>query len=763
MFRDVYTQRHIGGKKRPDNNQEYINNQQNILENNNRYLQPNVRYNNPRTSTPSKSISYGNDNVRKDIYMRNDKDRYDPYDNYLYTKGLMQDGETIRRFRTSFVNIDSRKRITLPSADLDESVALGEDPLDFSANSKNVFIKHPDHNYEIGDLIALDNVFGDLFILRTFDDRGVPSFSIPRGCNIMKITLPQKHNLNNYNDDIIEIDISGVKGDRGSIETSSYLGNLPVNIINTRHKIIINPNANDLDPNCVPPQGFLDPSDNDIFVILPLTMHNDNPPYVLGEYSYRVKFLAIAGIPINLLNSGYPIDPARRQGYLVITAIRDNGYFIETPVAALTDDTGGGDCVNVSKILSINTGYPNANNYTINLGNTFHDVISVRLVSFEFPNSDTAVRAFPPERANNKIYWNDIDDGDFLYSIEIPAGNYSSSDLILKMESLFLNTPRVNSGANIGSNYEPNHFIKVGINSTTNEVTFESFKEFCLIQPIIEVTPEITTGEPNREEEANSQYTITINHPGHSMVTPGQTILISGALSHVGIPSTIINGEQTVTEIIDADTYKITFPKCSFNLSDTRVETRGGAAVTILIPDLFRLRFDEDDTMGALLGFRNPGDPNSIFPFQQKISNKDRYEFDLDENALGEQVIIDNNSIQLSGDDYVLMVVEPLVALRSVGDIRDAFAKIQLCDTPGKVLFNTHVSTPIKYVDPEHQIDDLIITFYTQDGFLYDFNGIDHSFTLELVTVNDIPVGTGINANTGRNYNLRQNSNNFIG
>jgi len=765
LFRDRYVQRHIGGKNRPDNNQEYINNQKKILSDNNRYIPPNVRYNKSENTVTSKNIGYNgynNNQIKQDIYMKNDHDRFDPYENYLYQKGLLTDGDTLRRFRTNYINIDSRQRITLPSSDLEESISLDTNPIDFDAGSDRVFIKHDGHNFEVGDLITLDNIYGDTFILRTYDDRGVPSFTIPRGCNIMKITLSKPHNLNNYNGNIIEIDINGIKGDRGSIETSSYLGNLPVNILNTRHKIIINPDQNDLDPNCVPPDNFLNPSDNDIFIILPLTMHNDNPPYILGEYSYRIVFMAIAGIPINLLNSGYPIEPERRQGYQVITSVMNNGYFIEIPVKAFNDNSGGGDCVTVSKVLSINTGYPNANNYTINLGDTYHNVISIRLVSFEFPNANTAIRSFPEERANNKIYWNDIDDGDFLYSIEIPDGNYNSSELILKMEELFLATPRINSGQNIGSNYEPNHFIKMGINSTTNEVTFESFKEFCLIQPITEVTPEITIGEPNREDEANSQYTMTINHPGHNMVTSGQTILISGALSHLGIPSTVLNGEHTVSDIIDSDNYKITFPKCSFNLSDQRFDTKGGAAVTILIPDLFRLRFDESDTMGSILGFRNPGNPNSIFPFQYTISNKDRYEFDLDENALGEPVIIDNNAIQLSGDDYAIMVINNFVGIRSIGNIQDAFAKIQLCDIPGKILFNTHVSTPIKYVDPEHQIDDLSISFYTQDGFLYDFNGIDHSFTLELVTVNDIPVGTGINASTGRNYNIRQNPNHYV-
>jgi hypothetical protein len=630
-------------------------------------------------------------------------------------------------------------------------------PLDFNINSNTVFVKHPHSGFETGDLITMTNVFGEVFNLRTFDDNGVPSFVIPPGCNIMKITLPVPHNLNDYNGDIIEVEISGVMGDRGSVDTASFLGNLQTNLINTTHDVVINVDPASLDPNCVLPPDFLNVTDFDIFVILALPMHNVIPPYNLGDYTYTVKFLAVAGVPLNLLNARYPIDPEHRQGFHVVRNVFDNGYTIDLDVNALIDENGGGNCVTVSKIVSLQTGYPNPNNYTIGLGENYNNIVSVKMLSCEFPNSDTAIRDFPAERANNKIYWNDIDDGEFLYSIEVPAGNYNTNDLISTMENLFIQVPRQNAGADIGATYKPNHFIRVGVNVNTNEVIFDSFKEFCLIQPIVDVDPDISQdpASADKEAEANAQYTLTINHPGHGMVNPGEVILISGAISHLGIPADVINGEHVVSEIIDENNYKITFPECSFNLSDSRPDTKGGAAVTILVPDLFRLRFDQPDTLGSVLGFRNPGDPNSIFPFQQKISNKDRYEFDSDTNELGETIIIDNNAIQLSGNDYVMMVAEPLESMKNIGPVKSVFAKILLCDLPGKVLFNTHVNTPIYYVDPFHQLDELKIQFYTQNGFLYDFNGLDHSFLLEIITVNDIPEGSGINANTGKNYNMR--------
>ena len=70
------------------------------------------------------------------------------------------------------------------------------------------------------------------------------------------------------------------------------------------------------------------------------------------------------------------------------------------------------------------------------------------------------------------------------------------------------------------------------------------------------------------------------------------------------------------------------------------------------------------------------------------------------------------------------------------------------------VLFNTHISATRYYQDPIHELSQLEIEFYAPNGTLFDFNGLEHSYTLEIVTVNDIPEGTGINANTGKNYNI---------
>ena len=194
-------------------------------------------------------------------------------------------------------------------------------------------------------------------------------------------------------------------------------------------------------------------------------------------------------------------------------------------------------------------------------------------------------------------------------------------------------------------------------------------------------------------------------------------------------------------------------PSRKFNLLNDRTETGGGVNVFIYIPDTFRLRFDKPDTLGTVLGFRNPGASTSITKFGTSISNSDQYAFETATNALGQPIIIKNNALQMSGDNYIIMVADPIKTFYTLGKVRNAFAKIILCDSPGRILYNTFVNMFHTFDTPLHELHDLTISFYSPDGTIFDFNGIDHSFTLEIVSLLDIPSNTGLSANTGKNYN----------
>lgn len=688
-------------------------------------------------------------------YQTKENKKYDPYEEYLFKSGATDTGDQRRRITSNFVNIDSSLRQTEPSLTIENPIVLGKDPLEFRNDSFEMFIRHPEHNFSVGDAITITNVFSKLSILRTYLSPNSPTFEIPAGFNFMKIFY--NHNIPlNYRGDTIIIQLNDIQGDRGGPNLKSFLGSIPINQINTTFEVKLTLSQQDINGNIQniinKNPNYFEPDPDYFFVILEENMHNINPPYYLKNYNFKLIFQSLAGIPLNQINATYPLSPENLNGFQTISTVQNDGYTVTLNLSAIinlengTVLSGGGTNVTIAKVLETNQGYPNPNHYRINLGQIFNNILAVRLISTEIPNTEKAIREFPLERQNNMLYWNNIDDGDFLYSLSIPSGNYTPDELTETLENQFVNTPRITSGT-----FTPKNIVKVNINVSTNLVTFEPFKEFNVSQPIIAIEPEIPI-DPNIQIMQNVNYTLTINNPGHGMVVPGEIILIKNAISTNGIPAEILNGYHKVSEIVNNDIYKIVLNK--FNLSDLRKNTRGGVNVYIYIHDMMRLRFDQVGTLGVPLGFRNPGSETSITKFSSLVSNQSPYEFDIPGALSINTNVISNKSLQLCGENYIIMVADPLFTFTSIGEIKQAFAKILLCDSPGKILYNSFVPMTYYYDDPLHEVSNLDIAFYNPDGTLFDFNGINHSFTLEIITVTDIPEGTQIDEFTGRNYNI---------
>lgn len=768
-FKNSYMNKRIGGQVINDiSNQSYLNNQLNLINESNIKLPPSNRfynnlsgpYFNSNYQDNFNSLPVGADianpldifpnkvTFNNDIYLRRDQDRYDPYVGFLYKNGLLIDGYQRRRLVTTVIDINSKFRNKNPKLQTEAPIQLITDPLVFTNNSNLVFINHINHNFQINDSISLTGVFYRSLILRTYRGTNLPTFEIKAGHNFMKIFFDHCIPLN-YNGDSIKITLTGIKGDRGTNEFSSFLGSIPVNILNSTFSVKLSLTHKDTHDviNKTGNSQYFNVSKDYLFIILPLKMHNQTPPYTLNDYNFKIIFESLAGIPLNQINAMYPIDQNHLTGYHVIRATTPKGYTIQLISKALTNlnqglatFNGGGNSVYVSKITEICPAYPNPNDYEIDLQSTFHNVVLVKLISSEIPNSQKVIRDFPIEISNNNLFWNNIDDGDFLYKICITPGNYDANSLANALEEAFSRVYRINK-VNL-SECSFKHIFIVTINTITDEVVFRSYKEYILKEPIIELLNEI---------DNMSCYKLTIYHPNHGITNPGIKIIIKEAIMDKGIPKEFINREHIVTEIIDENKYNILLPK--LNLLPDQTSTGGGANVYIYVPDKFRLRFDQPNTLGNILGFRNVGELTSITNYDFKISNKDPYTFEVALNSLGQVTEIKNNSLQLNGDDYIIMVAKPLKTFYSVGPIKNGFAKILLCNHPGNVLFNTFVPMVHYYENPLLELYKLKISFFTPCGHLVDFNGVDHSFTLEIVEIHDIPDGTAINADTGKNYN----------
>jgi hypothetical protein len=799
LFKNNLVTPYVGGKtKQPLNKTEgYINDQLTLLNEQNQKLYPNVRYgqdnkqNNYDTyhketknndySLPQRSSCCGKDsntlqslnspkinttnNKGQDTYLLKEKDKYDPYVGYLYEHGLLSDGEQKRRLVTNYVDINSAYRRKKSIITVGDEFQLSPDPLTFTNGSNIMHIYVDPSSFNINDPITITNVVGKFSTLRTvrgtLNGNPLPTFEILTGYNFMKIWynhhIPLSYPVTRTT---IQVKVAGVKGyTTNPLANATLLGNVPISTINTTHTVkltLTQANVNGditLITNTNP--TYFDPSPDYFFIILPIGLQST---YTLRDYNFTLLFNSLEAIPLNTINTSSKINPNQLTSFHTVTSIDSTGINITLPYTAITDtdqennDTitvnSGGNFIILGHVTGIDAGYPEPNNYNISLPVVYNNVVSIKLVSTEIPNANKTIRDYPPESANNKLYWNDIDDGDYVYSISVPAGNYTPADLITALSSAFANTPRINT--NSDATYTNTHFIQTTININTSEVTFSPFKEFIVDNPITHVEPPIPT-DPTIPVIGGVTYVLTINQPNHGITNPGTAILIQNAIDYMGIPSSVINGTRIVKDIISLDSYTIELPR--FNLGTIRTDTSGGVNVFIYVPDTVRFRFDHPDTLGTVLGFRNPGDALSITPYGQVISNTNAYENELSTNILGQTINITNNSLQFAGDNYMIMNAFPIQVYESISAVKNAFAKIILCDSPGKILYNSFVSMTQLYENPISTLGDLTITFYTPDGALVNFDGLDHSFTLEIVTVNDIPKDTRINANTGKNYN----------
>jgi hypothetical protein len=324
----------------------------------------------------------------------------------------------------------------------------------------------------------------------------------------------------------------------------------------------------------------------------------------------------------------------------------------------------------------------------------------------------------------------------------LTEGNYDKDSLIKQLEEKIANTLIINST----NRY---NYIKIDIDLETDTCIFKSFKKIELFRPIVSIVPDITT-DSTSDPKNNVTYMITINHPNHSL-QKNDLIFLSNAIEHMGIPESILNRQHRISHIVNKDQYSIELP--SFNLSQLdRRMTQGGNIVSISYPNKFRIRFDYTDTFGSILGFRNVGNSNAITKYGTIISNKDAYDSDLLFDEVGTQLYSLNKRINFFGDQYILIVCKQLETMLNMGSIKNVFGKILLNGESDKPLYNTFVPVQKIFDVPVPEISELEFEFYNQNGNLYDFYGTDHSFTLELITLNESPEISGISARTGRMF-----------
>jgi hypothetical protein len=625
-------------------------------------------------------------------------------------------------YKVSLLNIDSRFRNRTPKNIVESNgLFLDKNPISIYNNSSVVKIYNKNHSFKIGDKFILQNVSNNmniyrktLYLLNGFDYLII----YMNNHNLTKNTVDYKIKISNY-DNLLYSD--------------RMIGNIPINSIINIHNIylldsdnddnISNDNVNKIIDN-------LNISKEELyrdyfFVKLPFTYSNENKvgtDYIFNSFHnidmvFRFQYKHIGGVDIKYLNANYPINNLQySSSFTVYNMDVDNIYF-DCGVIGIYDDNSGGEKVIMSKVINTIEGYPDSNNYTVDLKKSFNNVVRIEMVTSEIPYVYFNII----NSKNNKIYWKYYEDGDYTYSTTLNEGNYEPSNLILKLKE---NMNAIERIASTNANRIYNLF-DISFDISSQEIKFFSYKRTKLPNSLT-VEKDVSLG--------TETFKLIIKQT-NNFVSVGDSITITNAQKIGDIPASIINKTHTVYEINDiADTYTVlinTFIDKSFD--EINLVGTGGGNIFITIPARVSFLFDKSDTIGSILGFKNVGSENSVTKFSSITSNFDDYIEPTIYDEVGND-IISNDLLNLNGNNYYMnLYINDYEGVIVNGEFDNPFSKILLTGNAGDVMFNTFVNSPLEFDNPIASINQLKIKFLFPDGSSPDFRNYEHSFTLRIV------------------------------
>ena len=637
-------------------------------------------------------------------------------------------------YKISLVNIDSTFRNKIPKNIYSTNVVyLPQDPLTFTENSSTITINYPGHNLLQSDNIIIQNVQASSYVL----SGGLYLFQ-----NNSYLFIKLKHNINlNYLNlsNKLKIDISAVN----TTENTYFYGNIPLNAIIGTFEINLPSVIDSNTPISTTILNYFNVTSasqmdsNFLLISLPFNYFSKTDQMLEITDFYKITFTDLFGTPINGINADFPINYLRLHSSQSVSQVIDSNTFtIESNYSTYAGGSGGGNTVQIMKIINTIEGYPDANNYTVKLKKNFNNVVRIELVSTEFTYIDYLIKSSGINK-NNSIYWKNLDDGNNIYSTTINEGNYNATNLISNLQTAMNSVPRITSTL---ENPVYNDF-SISLNSYTQEIEFTAFKT----EPIPNAL-KIDTLELN-----GTQYFILIIRQQSNLVHVGDIITISNSDDIGLISKSLINTSLTVYSINkENSSYTILFAPInqittSQDLGTTLTDTGGGAVIVKTYAD-FSLLFNYGDTIGSVLGFKNVGSVNAITPFNTKISNFDLYLNDTQLNSVGN---IDTSCqiLNFSGNNnYYLLYINDFELVQNISSVPIAFAKILLSGQPGDVLYNTFINYPLEFDFPLQTLIELQIKIMYPDGTLPDFRNINHSFTLRITESVSTPRNTGINS-----------------
>ncbi len=114
----------------------------------------------------------------------------------------------------------------------------------------------------------------------------------------------------------------------------------------------------------------------------------------------------------------------------------------------------------------------------------------------------------------------------------------------------------------------------------------------------------------------------------------------------------------------------------------------------------------------------------------------------------GKYVIYRN--VRLLTEEYIFLCIKNMETIESTTNNSDIFAKILLDVPGGSLAFNTFEANAKIYPNaPLTDLGELEISFYRPNGQLYEFNGLDHTLSFEVIEHADYLVSSNFSTRRG--------------
>lgn len=618
-------------------------------------------------------------------------------------KPNVSEEQETKNIRVTRINVDSRHRNLESKNILDGQIYyLQSDPISIIPQTgdnsiSDIVITHPSHSFQVNDNIVIQGVQAKKIILEN-------SITFIANSSYARINH-KSHGINFNTTNPIYVELSNFIG---NINGGTDYNNIPINEINGLQQIYSTMTNTEI-------------INNDYYYInMGSIISNFSDTYSLT--SLVLTFKDLNGINTNLVNANFPINIFQLVGFQTITAVTTNSYRVRLNINNnITISNVGGDSIWVAKIGDFIEGYVNNNFYKVSLKKTFYDVFRIKLISTEFPNTEKVIKSIPESKKNNSFYWKLQSDGNTIYSVELNSGNYSIDLLKTNLQSAINSVSRpnltiINSNTTEYSYYENNR-CSINIEPKTDTFNIEFFSTIFIPRALTYKSESNYTDQTGR---------FIINHPNHRLIE-GKNITIINATATDSIPQDVINNTFSVEKVIDENTYQVKLPKYNISAANVAV-TNGGDAMGITFPIKAQLLFDRLDTIGGLIGYRNVGKPYSVTKFSYINTNTDLYQYDIIDSTTS----YSNNSINLSGDNYILMSSPLFKNSYNTGLVDNVFAKLLLAGDPGTVLYNQYIQLGETFTTPIPSFSQWEVSYYDAMGNLYDFGNLEHSYTLEI-------------------------------